>query len=191
MAKKQKPTILVALTAQRMIFARTTFCLIQAALNADDYNFDIQMEMGADIASSRNRLAQAALDRGADYLLFIDYDMYFPPRTISKLLAAGKDIIGATYNFRQDPPKSTAVPLEGTEATDEPFKVECMGAGMLLIKTDVFKKLSQPWFMWGYTQEGTLQYGEDTYFCQMAKHAGLEVWADPTLEVKHIGEQLF
>ncbi len=189
----KKPKVLVALTAQRMIFARTAFCLIQAALNADDYEFYIQMEMGADIASSRNRLAQAALDQKADYLLFIDYDMYFPPRTISTLLSRKKDVIGATYNFRQDPPKSTAIPLEGTEAkTDEPFKVECMGAGMLLIKTEVFNKFPKPWFMWGYTPEGTLLYGEDTYFCQMAKNQGsVDVWADPTLGVKHIGEQLF
>lgn len=194
---KTKPKILVALTGQRMIFTRTAFSLIQAALNAKTYEFDFYMEMGCEIASSRNRLAQAARDRKADYLLFVDYDMYFPPKAIDGLLKANKDIIGAAYNFRSDELKSTAVPLGETVSPSpdfipqELFKCEALGAGFLLIKTSVFDKVSAPWFMFGYKPDGTLHYGEDTYFCQMAIKAGFEVWADATLEVKHIGEHLY
>lgn len=195
MGKKQnqitKPKVLVALTGQRYIFSRTAFCLIQMAALAKDYEFDFHMEMGCEIASSRNRMVQVARDRGCTHLLFVDYDMYFAPDTVSKLLKRDKDIIGATYNTRGDGSRPTAIPL--TEAsTTEPFKCETLGTGLLLIKVGVFDKLASPWFLFGYKEDGTLLYGEDTYFCQTAKNkASLDIWADPTLGVKHIGEQLF
>lgn len=201
MAKKQKPKILVALTAQRFVFSRTAFSLIQSALNASDYEFDFHMEIGCDIASARNRVVRQAQSRNATHLLFVDYDMYFGPKAINALLDADKDIIGASYNFRAnagEPLKSTAVPLGSTkqvspeELPKEAFKCECLGTGLLLIKMSVFEKLKAPWFMWGYNDQGDLHFGEDTYFCQRAiKEAGLDVWAEPRLAVKHIGEQLF
>jgi len=197
MGRKTKPKVLVALTAQRFVFSRTTFSLVQAALHSSDFEFDFYMEMGCDIASSRNRIAQAALDRNCTHLLFVDYDMYFPGDAISHLLKQDKDIIGASYNFREEPLKNTAVPegqggqVHPDELPTEPFKCEAIGTGLLLIKTDVLKALPKPWFMWGYTPEGLLHFGEDTYFAQMAKKAGFEVWADPTMRVKHLGEKLF
>jgi hypothetical protein len=30
--------------------------------------------------------------------------------------------------------------------------------------------------------------GEDLYFCRKARAWGLEVWCDPTIEIKHIGD---
>ncbi len=198
MAKKQKPKVLVALTGQRFTFTRTTYCLVQSALKSDDYEFDFYLDIGCEIASMRNRCAMTAKERGCTHLLFVDYDMYFPPTTISSLLKADKDIIGAAYNRRDDQLLSTAVPVGMTGAPhpdqlpNEPFKCECLGTGMLLIKTSVFDKFPGPWFMFGYEPDGTLRYGEDTYFCQRAiKEAGLDVWADPTLSVRHIGEHLY
>lgn len=197
MAKKQattKPKVLIALTAQRMMFARTTAALLNAAIanKNQEFELDFYMEMGCEIASARNRIARVAKEREATHLLFVDYDMYFPSDAIAKLLKADKDIIGAAYNTRGDGSRPTAVPLEEPAPQDQPFKCHAMGTGLLLIKTSVFDKLAAPWFMWGFTPEGTLHFGEDTYFCQRAiNEAGLEVWADPTLGVKHIGEHLF
>lgn len=187
-----KPKILVALTAQRFVFARTTFSLIQlAAQRFKEYELDFYMEMGCEIASARNRIAQVARDRDCTHLLFVDYDMYFAPDALLKLLKQDKDIIGATYNFRKDPPQNTAIPLAEASET-EPFKCQALGTGFLLIKTSVFDTFTGPWFMFGYNEKGELHYGEDTYFCQRAiKEAGLDVWADPTLNVKHIGEYLY
>lgn len=194
MAKKQKPKILVALTAQRMMFARTTAALLNSALaNAhnQDFEFDFYMEMGCEIASARNRCATIAKERGATHLLFVDYDMFFPGDAIAKLLNEDKDIIGAAYNTRGDGSRPTAVPVE-TASETEPFKCQALGTGFLLIKTSVFDKFTAPWFMFGFTDKGELHYGEDTYFCQRAiKEANFDVWAHPGLGIKHIGEQLF
>lgn len=199
MASKQKPRILIALTSQRFLFTRTAASLIQAMMDAQrSYEVAFHFEMACDIVSARNRCVLKAQEANATHILFIDYDMYFPPDTIEKLLTWDKDIIGAAYNFRSDDLKSTAVPLTSPSQVhpdtlpNEPFKCECLGAGVLLINMSVFDKLSKPWFMFGYKEDGTMLYGEDTYFCQRAiKDAGLEVWADPTLHVKHIGEQLY
>jgi len=189
---KNKPKVLVAVTSQRFIFSRTAFSLLQMSMKSENVELDFYMEMGCDIASSRNRLAQAAIDRKATHLLFVDYDMVFPPNTLNKLLAQDKDIIGAAYNFRKAPPQSTAVPVEEPAPNDKPFKAQALGAGFLLIKTSVFSTFKGPWFMFGYTPEGTLLYGEDTFFAQRAiKEGNLEVWADPTLGVGHLGEQVF
>ncbi len=200
MAKKQR--ILVALTAQRMMFARTTSSLVQAAMDKKDWEFDFYMELGADIASSRNRIVEAAKERKATHLLFVDYDMYFAPNSITRLLEQDKDIIGAAYNFRANAnqeAKNTAVPItqpdvrhpHPDELPKEPFKCHCMGTGFLLIKMSVFEKMKKPYFMWGYNEEGELTFGEDTWFCQKAIEAGFDVWADPTLQIKHIGEALY
>lgn len=194
-----KPRILVALTCQRYIFASTATCLLDAIMRTQrHYEVAFHTEMACDVVAARNRCVLAAQKAGATHILFVDYDMHFPNDAIENILAHDKDIVGAAYNFRSDPPRSTAVVL-GTEGHVSPdelpkdiFKAETLGAGFLLIKMSVFDTLKQPWFMWGYKADGTLLYGEDTYFCQHAiKEAGFDVWGDPTLNVKHIGEQLF
>jgi hypothetical protein len=198
MTNKTKPKLFIAITSQRFIFSRTAFCIINALSRQTDYDFAVHMEMSCDIASARNRIVSEARKAGATHLLFIDYDMYFSPDTIQKLIKQDKDIIGAAYNFRNESLKSTAVPFEKEEqvAPDqlptETFKCQTLGTGLLLIKLSVFDAFKGPWFMFGYKEDGTLLYGEDTYFCQRAINEGkLDVWADPTLGVRHIGEQLF
>jgi hypothetical protein len=190
MANK-KPLVLIGLACQRFVFARTVFSLMGAIADRD-YDIIFTTEMCCDIAAGRNRLAAQAKERGATHLLFVDYDMYFPPDTISRLLKHDKDIVGAAYNKRKDPPESTAVPVEEPAPSDKLFKCQALGTGLLLIKMSVFDTFKSPWFMFGYKEDGSMLYGEDTYFCQHAiKKGGLDVWADPTLGVKHIGEALY
>ena len=188
----KKPKVLIALTCQRLVFADCALSLIRLSGTKRDFDIAFHLEKGADIASSRNRVVQAARDIDATPLLFVDYDMSLPGDALAKLLEQDKDIIGADYNKLKEPIERIAVPVEAPAPTDAPFKAEALGTGFLLIKMSVFDKMEAPWFMWGYNPDGTLLYGEDTYFCQMAKNkAGFDVWADPTLNVKHIGEQLF
>lgn len=182
-----KPKILIALTCQRMVFARFLASLI-GELNQPEFEVAVQMEMGCDIVSSRNRLAQSAINLGCTHILFVDYDMAFDRGTISKLLVEDKDIIGATYLFRTKD-KSTATPIDG-EDTTKIFKAKAIGCGFLLIKTSVFEKIPTPWFMNTYSNKGEMISGEDTFFAQAAIQVGLDVYAHPNLEVKHISEVL-
>ncbi len=186
-----KRLVFVALTCQRFVFARTVASLIGTFQQSKDFDYKFYMEMGCEIASSRNRAVAAAKEAGASHLLFVDYDMCFPPDAVSKLLASDKDVIGADYNMRKDPPKSTAIPVDPDVIKDAPFECQALGTGLMLIKMSVFDKYPSPWFLFGYDDKGELRFGEDTYFCQRAKQAGCTVFADPTLGTKHIGEQLF
>ena len=126
-------------------------------------------------------------------MLFLDSDIHFPPQPpffrspISILLEQDKDIIGADYNFRQLPAKSTVIPLTEKNET-EPYKVNALGTGFLLIRLSVFEKIPEPWFQFMRDQHGEMVNGEDTFFCQAAIKAGFDVWCDPLVKIKHLGE---
>jgi hypothetical protein len=66
---------------------------------------------GTLIFDQRNKLAEAALNEGADYILWIDADMRFPKQTIERLLAHDKDIVGVNATTRNYPVAPTAKAL--------------------------------------------------------------------------------
>jgi hypothetical protein len=49
------------------------------------------------VANSKNRIIQEMLDRGYDYLFFIDSDLFLQPETLLSLLKADKDIISEIF----------------------------------------------------------------------------------------------
>lgn len=204
MANKSKPKIKVAIAVacQDTVKSKTAFSLVHS-LRDVDFDFDMMMSLGCDLIGARTRLVQQAIDSGATHMLFLDHDMYFPPireyqsfiSPIARLLSRNKDIIGAPYNFRHLPLESTASPLSeiSKEMADskEPYKCNVVATGFLLIKLSVFEKIAKPYFNFGRDDKAELVYGEDTWFCQQAIKAGFDVWADPTVNVKHIGEYLY
>src|SRR3990167_4670327 len=186
MGLKQK--IMVAMPCGNdTIKVKTAFSLINA-LKALTVDYDILIRMGCDIIGARTGLVNESIKRGATHIMFIDHDMFFPPDAIQKLVVQDKDIIGTAYNFRRFPLQSIAIPLSDITPTHETFRCQALGTGFLLIKLSVFEKIPVPWFNFGRDENAELVYGEDTYFCQQAIKAGLDVWADPNLGVKHIGE---
>src|SRR3990167_7699081 len=56
---------------------------------------------GYTISENRNYIVAQAIKAKCDYLLFVDDDMIFPPDTLKRLLAHGKDIIGVLSNSRK------------------------------------------------------------------------------------------
>ena len=202
MANKEtkKTKVAVAVACQDVLKSKTAFSLVHA-LRDVDFDFDMMMSIGCDLIGARTRLVKQAIDSGATHMLFLDYDMYFPPvrnvltkkleSPITRLLSRNKDIIGAPYNFRSLPLKSTASPLSDLSDKTQPYKCNVVATGFLLIKLSVFEKIEKPYFNFGRDENAELVYGEDTWFCQQAIKAGFEVWADPTVEVKHIGEYLY
>lgn len=200
--KKDKPKIKVAIcvAAQDTIKSKTAFSLVHA-LRDVEFDFDMMMSLGCDLIGARTRLVKQAIASGATHMLFLDHDMYFPPvrvyqnsfvSPITKLLEHDKDIVGAAYNFRSLPAKSTATPL--VPLIDESiklYKCNVVATGFMLIKLSVFDKIPEPWFQFGRDQNAELVYGEDTWLCRQAINAGFDVWADSNLGVKHLGEYLY
>jgi len=150
-----------------------------------------------DVGSKKQYIAEYAIEQGADWVLYIDDDVIFPPNTLIKLLHRNKDIVGGVYWSKSEPP----VPLifkghmQGTYRdwhAGDFIKVDAMGMGLTLIRTKVFKAMEKPWFTLDYTyQEAenrtTKDYGttEDLYFYKKARDHGFEVWCDTSLQAWH------
>ena len=74
-----------------------------ALLQKKGHETAIDFKIGSLVYESRNKLAKEAIEMGADYTLWLDSDMAFPPDTLFKLLEADKDIVRGLY-FRRSPP---------------------------------------------------------------------------------------
>lgn len=178
---------LIGMPCGESIKSRTAFSLYY--LEADE----LRMQRGCDVAENRNKLARHALDNGFTHILFVDSDMQFPPDTLKRLLTLDKDIVGIVAHHKKLPLESNVKPLTEEEAgkpfPTEPFQCGAIGTGIMLVKTTVFSELPEPWFYFSY-KDGQRQ-GEDFNFCTNAREHGFEVWADPTIPIKHVGEYLY
>lgn len=146
------------------------------------------------VTLNRNSLVREGLKWGADYVLFLDSDMIFPPETLLRLLSNQKDIVGATAKKRKPPYDTVGEVLNEADQYKEMRLVEMsrIGACCLLIKTSVFDSFPQPWFRELYFDGEEQQHGEDYYFCDAARQKGYQIWCDVglTLSIGHIGDRV-
>ncbi len=71
------------------------------AMDPDKVQVVRQMCMGSNIAENQNTIVDCAEDWGADYILFVESDNGFPANGLARLLSHGKDIVGATYQYKE------------------------------------------------------------------------------------------
>lgn len=153
------------------------------------------------IHCNRNELVEAALERGAAYVLFLDDDMRFPPNALVQLLERRQALIGANYPTRKLPPDLVAVkhigfdpahPMERLDTLEtgrDAVECDALGFGCVLIDTAVFRRVEFPWFENYRDKVRELWVGEDVDFCIKAKAAGIQPMVDEALsqQVAHIG----
>ena len=112
------------------------------------------------IAHGRNTSVELALNNGADYVFFVDSDMTFPANTLLRLIQHGEDIVGATYCKRvmdvsgKYPTLGKLVPPKDGILHDGLHEAILLPAGVLLINSNVFRKMGPPWFMEAYRFPG-------------------------------------
>lgn len=150
-------------------------------------------QKGSIIMDARNAAIEAALACDATHILFLDSDMVFPKDTLARLLAHGKDIVGATYAKRY-PPHSALGDFDhapGLPPGNGIVKALSLPFGCILIKMTALAKLPRPYFRYLTTEGGTIS--EDEWFCLQAREAGLTVWCDLSLtrEVGHVGQAIY
>lgn len=184
------------MTTTGTIKSQTAFALFRM-MHHLPFEYDFFLKEGCIIHYNRETLVKQAIKSGCTHILFVDSDMFFEADAVIRMLEKKKDIIGAHYNRRQLPPVTT-VKIEkerwANMKRDNPegyLTCEAVGAGFLLINLDVFKKIKEPWFFWKTNDKGDVVMGEDHWFCEKAKEAGYEIWADLTTPVKHIGDFSF
>ena len=159
---------------------------------------------------ARNKLIRMVLDteKKFDYILFIDSDTICPFNTIDILVSDNKEIVSGLYFSRVHPynpmifrdtkkVEGEAMPLSEPIKDfkiNELLEVDSIGLGCALIKFEVFKILSFPWF--DYVQvfnkeKNSVRYiSEDHYFCDRLKEKGIKIYADTRILCRHQGSEV-
>lgn len=158
----------------------------------------IAFQMGSLIYTSRNNLATMAVQKGVDYVLWLDSDMIFPNDVLKKLLEDRDkgDIVTGIYYRRVNPFKPVlfsklniddqGCAWEGYDdyPTDGIFEIEGCGFGCVLTPTSVFLDVMAK-FGDMFAPIGGV--GEDLSFCWRARQCGYKIVADPSIQLGHVG----
>ena len=152
---------------------------------------DTTILSGSLVYEARERLAALAVDGEYDQVLWLDSDMMFPETLLLDLTAQDKDFISGVCAARRSPYMPCVYRNDGdglkffTEYKDRIFEIDGCGFGVVLMKTkllkdsfDKFKTCFQP----------IPGFGEDLSFCLRAKELGYSLFADPNIEIGHIGK---
>jgi hypothetical protein len=152
-------------------------------------NSVVDFSITSDRIYGRNKLTERALERGAEWLMFIDDDHVFPTNILTRLLARELPIVGSLYLQRMQPFMPLAYsarlpdgyqPLDLTaHGPDELVEVAALGTGGMLIRSEVFHKLDFPWFEHGVASE-------DLIFCDKARAYGFPVHVDLGVRLGHM-----
>lgn len=151
------------------------------------------------IADARNEIVQFALDQGADYIYWLDDDVIPPGDAFLKLFMQQKDIINGVYWSKSSVP----MPLMFRNHLEGPYldwhvgdliEVDAAGNGLTLVKTDVYRKISEtvggPWYSTDYSsfigaKTSPPNNTEDLYFYWKARKAGFKIWVDTSVQAFH------
>ena len=191
-----KSKVLIGIPCMSTIHTKTAFSLFNLK-RPEGVEIELVMEINGEVARCRNLLAERAIKGGFTHLFFIDSDMKFNPDILEKMLAHDTDIVGVMYHQRRLPLCNNLMPLDVKEVkgqnktvdfqvTDDVFEVNWVGTGIMLVKTDVFKKLEAPLFT--FKHDPAEYMGEDVYFCRKAREAGYKIYVDADVAVRHVGE---
>lgn len=168
------------------------------------------------IQSARNILVDGFLKTDAEWAFWMDADMILPRDVIPRLLATAKAkeakfVTGVYYQRVGDHlPVLWVKEAQGTDGSKirvrveegdlaaeayrhlhvapspgatAPFAVDVCGFGCVLTHRSMFETIPRPWF-----KMLTGKCSEDFYFSIQAKNHGFQLWADPSLQLGHVGK---
>ncbi len=151
---------------------------------------------------ARNEIVKAALDFNASHVMMLDSDMTFPPETLLQLLSHDKDIVCCDAVRRRPPITQVLLGMDGkplkhvakdklTADMDQLVEVKGGSSAVSLVKIEVFKRLSMPYFLVEWNGKSFL--GEDYYFSNKARKAGYKMFCDRILSphIGHIGTKQY
>ena len=149
-----------------------------------------------------------------DYVLSVDNDVTLPKDALGLLLDDAREVSLGFYAHRdtdniyrgrtcicrlkdKDGKEYYHYPLESEYTAEEMHgmadagmgKIEVHGGGMgcAMIKTDVFRKASYPWYDWvNYGDANRGMLSEDLYFCSLCRASGIKIHADVRVGCGHL-----
>ena len=181
-----------------MMYTDTCLCLNSACIYTLQQGLQINAivnKKGSIVHQARCDLVEDALENGATHLMFLDSDHTFPKDTFTRLLAHEKDIVGVHQVTKRPPVRSNCEDMGGRRLKKSGSgleEVSRLGTGIMLIKTEVFKKMKRPFFNFSYDDKKGWT-GEDYWFCKHAKERGFRIFVDHELsrECYHLGQAAY
>ena len=176
--------------------------------------FEKSKKSGSNVSKNRNGQVydHRGVDPWADFFLFTDDDHGFEQSDIEdmvkKMEVNSIDVLGGAYGFKEPGferllvagnwmpgfPGNTLNP-EGYVPADASGLILCdwVPAGFLMVRRSVFCLVPPPWFMdravdippeakYPFKQDNV---GEDIGFCLALREAGIEVYLDADIRIKH------
>lgn len=173
----------------------------------------VQDEAGnAMIGHARSLFCAMFLGTDATDLVFIDHDVTWEPGALLRLLSHPVEMVAGIYPKRADPLGFNVRYMQDRkELWADPatglLEVEGVPAGMFRISRTALEKMvvAYPekrfadhhapkgfaWALFDNIHEGDAYFGEDYSFCRRWRQIGGQVWADPNIEMGHIGNKKF
>jgi len=198
-----KPTKISILVPTRdMVHSHFAYSLTQLVKTTSEAGIDVYLYFDSStiLLNQREKLIEEAIKVESDFVLWLDSDMMFPSNVVLRLLAHNVDIVACNYMKRSIPMKPVAyrdlndwdswLPLE---PHDELQKVQGVGMGCMLMKTEVFKKLQKPYFEFRYKEDTQDWFGEDFILQDKLIKLGYDINIDTLLsmDIKHMGIYAF
>ena len=188
MAGEQKKRVCVAFPSGDLVNVRFVKSLLDL-FHYSSGSIDIFWSnfVGSRITENRNNLVRMAQEGSADYILFIDSDMTFPPDSLVRLLSHDMDIVCATASKRNEECRDMiGIPTDSADGITSKVLVEMESIGLpfMLIKMSVFDKIKKPYF--AEPENGEDLIPEDAYFCNKVRGERFRIFCDLPLSL-HMG----
>lgn len=184
--------------AERFLWSMVNFVIFEGG-KPDPIIGSLFKQAGSSVAENRTRIVKYFMDETSDeWLLQIDSDIEFPPELPRRMLDYCEDnhvyILGAAallgdrscvfYKKRED-----GVYDSIPELKDEPYELDVVGTGMILIHRTVLHAMRNrykgPWPWFGHDPEGDLMLGTDFTFCRRAAAMGFKLFGHGGMRVNH------
>jgi FkbM family methyltransferase len=196
----QKKRILIAIPTARNI-EPDTFKSIYDLIVPEGYQTTFQYFYGYNIDQVRNLIADWVV-KGYDYLFSVDSDIAFAPDTLVKLLAHDRDVVSGLYIQRKPGQHILEVyePNEHGGVSNIPYgkikgrglvEIAGCGFGCTLVKAEVMRSIGYPQFKYYSALDHRNTISEDVDFCRKALAKGFKIYADTTIQCRHIGSFTF
>lgn len=197
-SKSNRPSVMIAVPTANITgyMAGRLFDFLHAAKASLNYEVDIIRIEQNPVDVARNFIADFFLKSGMDWLLMVDDDT-IPPMIALDMINHNKPFCaGITYiyrngdlvlnAFKKEENKPGYIPVANIEFTGL-HSLDAVGTACVLIHKSVFSKISKPYFSTELVADKSGKTkGEDLYFCDKLKEAGIPVMIDSNVICGHM-----
>jgi hypothetical protein len=161
-----------------------------------DVRLDPLMQESSSLPDLRQSLAELALSRGNEAILWADADHIVPEDALLRLLAHDVPVAGCNY-LKRDGSGPTAATIDaGGRAEFVGLgqgleRIGSLGLGFCLTRASVYSRIPKPWFEFARNREGR-RITEDAFFFIRLREAGVPAYVDNDLsrEIGHLAERV-